>query len=331
MCLAGFINLNSNAQPEQVYWSQFRGPNCSGLALSDARPPTEFGEDKNLLWKIDLPEGTSSPVIWENKIYLTAFVQNNAELQTLCIEGSSGKIIWTRSVFPEKFEKFHPISNPAQATVAVDESGVYAYFASYGIQSYTHNGEMRWDLPLPVIDWVNYGHASSPVVMDDKLLLSLDFGNEKTRVLMALYKNTGETAWKIPLDNPTVYSGHSTPVRHNDLVILHRCGGIWAFSLKDGSPEWWLPLMTLGQSTPVIHNNTVFVGAWSNYSEKERRGNFFNYNTFEKALTDFDLNGDNLISANEIPMDLTMFLRPELLDYHEFDEYNITDKRFPVQ
>jgi hypothetical protein len=173
MCLAGFINLNSNAQPEQVYWSQFRGPNCSGLALSDARPPTEFGEDKNLLWKIDLPEGTSSPVIWENKIYLTAFVQNNAELQTLCIEGSSGKIIWTRSVFPEKFEKFHPISNPAQATVAVDESGVYAYFASYGIQSYTHNGEMRWDLPLPVIDWVDYGHASSPVVMDDKLLKSV--------------------------------------------------------------------------------------------------------------------------------------------------------------
>jgi len=321
---------NGSYPKAENYWSQFRGPNCSGLASSDSRPPTEFGENKNLLWKIDLPVGTSSPVVWKNNIYLTAFVKENNELQTLCVESSSGKIIWTQSVFPEKMENVHPISNPAQTTIAVDESGVYVYFASCGIRSYTHAGEMRWNLTMPV-SYKDYGHASSPVIMDDKLLLSFDYGDEKTRFLKAFHKNTGEIAWKIPMTNKTGYGSHSTPIRYNDQVILHRCGSIGAYSLKDGSPVWWLPLMTLGRSTPVIHNNTVFVGAWTNLSEKERRGNYFEYDTFEKALTDFDQNNDKLISENEIPMDLLFFLRPELINYMEADEYDIVDKKCPVR
>ncbi len=330
ICLAGFIHLNIDAQPEQEYWSQFRGPNCSGLASNDSRPPTEFGENQNLLWKIDLPVGTSSPVIWENNIYLTAYVKENTELQTICIEGSTGKTIWTQSVFPEELEDFHPISNPAQSTVAVDEIGVYTYFASSGIQSYTHAGELRWNLAMPV-PGKDYGHASSPIIMDDKLLLSYDFGDDNIRCLMAYHKNTGEMAWKTSMTNLTGYGSHSTPVRHNDLVILHRCGGVGAYSLENGSPVWWLPLMTLGRSTPVIHNNTLYVGAWTNLSEKERRGNYFDYDTFEKALTDFDKNNDKLISENEIPMDLIFFLRPELINYTEANEYNIVDKRCPVR
>jgi outer membrane protein assembly factor BamB len=270
-------------------------------------------------------------VIWNDRIYLTAFVTENKELQTLCIEKATGKILWSNSLFPEKFEKSHPISSPAQSTIAADENGVYVYFASYGIKSFNHKGELRWDFPMPVNESVDYGHASSPIIMDDKLLLSLDFGDETVRCLMALNKNTGEVEWKTPVQNPSGYNGHSTPIRYRDQVILHRCGGVYAYSLADGLPVWWLPLRTLGESTPVIHNDIVYVGAWTNFTEEERRGNFYTYDTFEKALNDFDRDGDRLISETEIPADLLLFLRPELLDYNEYTEYNIMDKRFPVR
>lgn len=312
-------------------WSQFRGPNCSGTASPNDQPPTEFGEAKNLLWKISLPVGTSSPVIWNDRIYLTAFVAENKELQTLCIKRATGKILWRNSTFPEKFEKSHPISNPAQSTMAADENGVYVYFASYGIRSFNHKGELKWDVPMPVYESIDYGHASSPVVMDDKILLSLDFGDDNVRCLMALDKNTGEVAWKTPVQNPSGYNGHSTPIRYHNEVILHRCGGVCAYSLEDGSLVWRLSLRTLGESTPVIHNNIIYVGAWTNFTEEERRGNFFNYDTFEKALNDFDKDGDNLISETEIPEDLLLFIRPELLDYNDYVEYNTMDKRFPVR
>ena len=43
-------------------WSQFRGPNGSGVAEGQ-KPPIEFGPDKNLKWKVPAPSGMSSPII----------------------------------------------------------------------------------------------------------------------------------------------------------------------------------------------------------------------------------------------------------------------------
>jgi hypothetical protein len=37
-------------------WSQFRGPNGAGISNS-TNLPVEFGPEKNLVWKADLPGG----------------------------------------------------------------------------------------------------------------------------------------------------------------------------------------------------------------------------------------------------------------------------------
>src|SRR5262245_29693672 len=52
-------------------WTQFRGPNAAGLC-SCGRLPREFGPQKNVLWKTDLPVGNSSPVVVGDRIFLTA-------------------------------------------------------------------------------------------------------------------------------------------------------------------------------------------------------------------------------------------------------------------
>jgi hypothetical protein len=53
-------------------WPQFRGPNGSGLCPSCGQLPTEFGPQKNVLWKTELPVGKSSPVLAGDRIFLTA-------------------------------------------------------------------------------------------------------------------------------------------------------------------------------------------------------------------------------------------------------------------
>ena len=53
-------------------WPQLRGPDGSGLCPTCGRLPTEFGAAKNVLWKTDLPEGKSSPVLAGDQIFLTA-------------------------------------------------------------------------------------------------------------------------------------------------------------------------------------------------------------------------------------------------------------------
>jgi len=60
--------LAQDKQPEN--WPRFHGPNHNGVA-ENATPPVEFGLDKNLKWKVEIPgKGHSSPVIWNDRIYM---------------------------------------------------------------------------------------------------------------------------------------------------------------------------------------------------------------------------------------------------------------------
>src|SRR5689334_10604063 len=52
-------------------WDRFRGPNGAGQS-DDAGIPTKW-EPQNFLWKQPLSNiGHSSPVIWNNRLYLTS-------------------------------------------------------------------------------------------------------------------------------------------------------------------------------------------------------------------------------------------------------------------
>ncbi|MDQ3333232.1 MAG: PQQ-like beta-propeller repeat protein [Planctomycetota bacterium] len=60
-------------------WPRWRGPLATGVA-PQGNPPIEFGEDKNLKWKVGIPgKGSASPIIWGDKLFLlTAIETDNA-------------------------------------------------------------------------------------------------------------------------------------------------------------------------------------------------------------------------------------------------------------
>jgi len=123
----------------QVSWPQFRGPNSTGIG--DGKPPVEFGPDKNVLWKIAIGSGLSSPVIAKGRLFLTEFERQTNQLSTVCIDQRTGRILWRRSVAPAQIEKVHEISSPAAPTPATDGERVYAYFGSYGLDRYARQSE----------------------------------------------------------------------------------------------------------------------------------------------------------------------------------------------
>src|SRR4029077_1725552 len=51
-----FVALGSSAAGSQEahYWPQFRGPNCSGVAV-DAHPPVNIGPSNAVLWSTEVP------------------------------------------------------------------------------------------------------------------------------------------------------------------------------------------------------------------------------------------------------------------------------------
>ena len=69
------------AQENVASWGNWRGPNLNAVA-SSGNPPTEWNEEdgKNIKWKINLPgKGSSSPIVWKDRIYLTTAIPTGKE------------------------------------------------------------------------------------------------------------------------------------------------------------------------------------------------------------------------------------------------------------
>ncbi|MFM7921637.1 MAG: serine/threonine protein kinase, partial [Planctomycetaceae bacterium] len=85
---------------EAQEWARFRGVNGSGLSTA-ASLPIRWSESENLAWKLDLAgEGSSSPVLWEDRIFLTCSrmpADRGAVPQRslLCVDAVSGRLQWS--------------------------------------------------------------------------------------------------------------------------------------------------------------------------------------------------------------------------------------------
>jgi outer membrane protein assembly factor BamB len=75
MFLVSVSRVQGQVLPERQ-WPAFRGYLSSGV-LDNANLPDLFDIDKmaNIRWKVEIPGlGLSSPVIWENKLFITTAI-----------------------------------------------------------------------------------------------------------------------------------------------------------------------------------------------------------------------------------------------------------------
>src|SRR3954470_14852015 len=96
-------------------WPQFRGPGGLGIAES-SYGPIHFNAASNVLWKLDLPAGNSSPSIWGDRLFLTCF--EGGKLETLCIDRTDARFFGRQTAPAEKFEPTHRLGSPATPTPA---------------------------------------------------------------------------------------------------------------------------------------------------------------------------------------------------------------------
>lgn len=274
-------------------WPQFRGENCSGVAEGD-RPPVEFGPAKKLLWKTSLPRGVSSPCVWDDRIFVTAF--DKGKLETICLRRADGQILWRQQAPAEKIERVSGHNSPAAATPATDGRLVYVYFgASCGLVAYDFDGRQQWHKPLPIYN-VRHGSATSPILAGGRLVVNGDQEDGRS-FLIAVEPWTGRTLWQTP--RPMYLSSQTTPVywKRGDVeeVIVAGCVRLTAYDLKDGAERWscrGLEAISIANS-PVVGDNMLY--AMSESMGEDRLP------TFESLLAQYDRNKDSRISPAESP------------------------------
>ena len=275
-------------------WMQFRGPNGSGVDSSAVAYPSDFSPVKNVVWKIAVPYGQSSPVISGGRLYLTA--SEPAKLLTICIDAKTGKELWRREIPRKKQQAIFRANDPASPTPAADENGVVAFFAEFGMVAYTAEGKDRWSLPLgPFKNF--YGMAASPILAGDMVVQVCD--QQKGSFLLAVDRKTGRQLWKT--ERPAADIGWATPmVLHPpegpaQLIVLGSTR-LDAYYLNTGEPLWWMPVGSGGAlGTPVASGGTLLVSTLSSSEPM--------LPTFASALTMYDKDHDGRISQDEFKAD----------------------------
>src|SRR5260370_38874735 len=187
-------------------WPQFRGVNGLGVS-GDKNLPVQFGPQKNVVWKTDLPPGHSSPILVGPRIFVTA--DEGEKLFTIALDRSTGKILWKRESPRPRQEFMQPANSPASGSPVSDGRNVYVFFVDFGILCYGVDGEGRWRVPLGPFNNAN-GHGTSPVLIDDMLILICD--QDTDSYVLALDKATWQLRYRI--ERPEVTCSYSIPTAY---------------------------------------------------------------------------------------------------------------------
>lgn len=286
---------------EPAQWPQFRGPNGSGVSQEEKRLPLHFGPGKNMVWKAALPPGHSSPCVWGDRIFLTSFEESERKLESLCLDRSSGKVLWRHPAPATEIEKVHPISSPASPTPATDGERVYVYFGSCGLLCYDFDGKLLWQ-DKRIVTKATYGSGTSPIVVGN-LVITND--QDSGLPLRAVHSKTGKPVW----ENQELGIGHATPIvwRHDGEVeiIVPSKNQLTSFNL-DGTKRWRMgDLPSDAYATPVVGDGLLFVNFTSPGGEVADRP----LESFEEALEKYDKDKDRLLSRDELPKGLVFIDR----------------------
>ena len=246
-------------------WPRFRG--WEGLGIVEAQVPTQWDVEtgEGILWKTEVPlPGNSSPVLWDDRIFLTGADEQSREV--FCFDAGSGELLWRQALpgTPEstaEVPKVMEATGYAAPTPATDGRRVYAIFANGDLGAFDFEGRLRWSRSLGIPKNA-YGHASSLAMFQDLLIVQFDqaIREEKRSRLLALRGATGETVWETVREVPNSWA---TPIviQVDGQPQIITCADPWvlANSPADGSEIWRADCLRgdVGPS-PVFAGGMVF-------------------------------------------------------------------------
>ncbi len=217
LLLTAFVGLTLTPAARADNWPQFRGPGADGHAKAKGLPTT-WSETENVRWKTAIPgKAWSSPVIWDDQIWLTNATADGKELSAVCVDRASGKIVKDIKVFTLEDPPFcHPYNSYASSTPVIEKGRIYVHFGANGTACLdTATGQVLWERRDIKCDHFR-GAGSSPILWGRLLILVFD--GVDVQFVTALDKETGKTVWKTDRnikytsDNGDLHKAYATPV-----------------------------------------------------------------------------------------------------------------------
>jgi outer membrane protein assembly factor BamB len=258
-------------------WPLWRGPTNDGIS-QEKNLPTQWSETKNIAWKLPLPAGLagSTPVVWENQIFLPVQDGKNKDISLWCI-GTDGKVQWKKALGTGgKFKVNTGETNDASNSANTDGKHVYAFDGAGDFVCFDMGGNEVWR--FNALDRYgqfksNWGLHTTPLLDGDRLYLTLM--HYLGQWIVAIDKATGKEVWKVT--RQTDAKGENTnaytcPIiwRNDKQICLIVAGAdyITGHKVESGEEIWRLHIDARGNtnirviSSPVATPELLVAGNW---------------------------------------------------------------------
>lgn len=251
-------------------WPRFRGPDGDGQAeaidVSSAFTPQDYA------WQQPLPGlGHSSPVVWNDRVFVTSANPDTAELIVMCFDLKSSKELWQRR-FAGGAHAMHRTNSYATATPALDDERLYiAWRAGQTVKlaALTHAGDPVWEEEVGQLVEM-HGFGASPMLAGDVVCLTIDTDVEELSSIVGVDARTGQERWRQPCGvGKTSYATPclwDAPDGRQLLLMSTMSKGLTAYDPATGEIAWNAFTHDLPDrcvSSPIVAGDIVLISCGS--------------------------------------------------------------------
>ena len=238
-------------------WPQHLGPSRDGVytggLVSEAAP--------ELVWKIDVGQGFSAPVVKGGRLILFHRVDNRERVDA--VDAGTGGLLWSYDYATAYRDDFGFDEGP-RATPTVAGGRVF----TFGAQGVLHaldfeTGEKIWSVDTRARFGVRkgwFGAASSSLVVEDKLLHNV--GSRDGAGIVAFDTATGKVLWQATDDEVS----YSSPTRAGSDGVFFTRSGLVLLELDSGVVRYekrWRSRSnaSVNGATPLVIDDIIFISA----------------------------------------------------------------------
>ncbi len=258
-------------------WPQFRGFNQQGRS-AETNVPLRWSATENVVWKTPIPgEAWSSPIVWQDRVFLTTAPDRGQSCRVLALDARSGKLLWDTLVFQQTTGRKEKRNSYATPTPATDGERVYTCFGDGSVAALNFAGEVIWTNRSYGFHG-QHGLASSPILFRDLLIFARDGSSEgpdkslgwqtpwdQARVL-ALDARTGKERWQGRRGLSRISHGTLAIWEHDGQAeVVSEAGDVLqGFSAATGERLWSCAVIGEGKvPSTVLGDGLVFTaGGW---------------------------------------------------------------------
>lgn len=243
-------------------WPQILGPQRNGIAEGEKLPDSWPAAGPREIWKAEVGSGFAGPIVAGGHVFL--FHRVDDEEIIAAYDAGTGKPVWKKG-FPTSYRaSFNPDNGPRSVPL-FHKGRIYLFGAAGDLHCVSaKDGKEIWARQA-LRDYRAregyFGAGSTPIVIDDKLLVNV--GSKKGAAVVAFALDDGKTVWKSFNDT----ASYSSPVVAKIDGVTHaifvtRMNTI-SLDPRNGAIRFQFPFgrrgPTVNGANPIVIDDRLFV------------------------------------------------------------------------